>query len=89
MIQLKKCSRKGCPMYAIQVLNSIKDKYLKVKDHPMLWEFMDVFLEEVPILPLKRDLDFSIDLIPRVVPTLRVPYRMSIPYLVELNMQLK
>jgi hypothetical protein len=89
MIQLKKCSRKGCPMYAIQVLNSIEDKDLKVEDHPVLWEFRDVFLEEVPRLPLKRDLEFSIDLMPGMVPMLRVPYRMSMPELVEMKMQLK
>ena len=89
IIQLKKCSRKGCPMYAIQVLNSIEDKDLKVEDHLVLWEFRDVFLEEVPRLPLKRDLEFSIDLMPGMVPMLRVPYRMSMPELVEMKMQLK
>jgi hypothetical protein len=76
-------------MYAIQVLNSIEDKDLKVEDHLVLWEFRDVFLEEVPRLPLKRDLEFSIDLMPGMVPMLRVPYRMSMPELVEMKMQLK
>jgi hypothetical protein len=55
----------------------------------LLWEFRDVFPEEVPRLPPKRDLDFSIDLIPGAVPTSRVPYRISTPELVELKMQLK
>jgi hypothetical protein len=62
---------------------------LKVEDHPFLWEFRDVFPEEVPRLPLKRDLEFSIELMPGAVPTSRVPYRMSAPELVELNMKLK
>jgi hypothetical protein len=89
VLQLKKFSRKGCPLYAIQVLNSIEGKELKVEDHPVLWEFKDVFLEEVPGLPPKRDLDFSIDLVPGAVPTSKVPYRMSTPELVELKVQLK
>jgi hypothetical protein len=38
-----------------------------------------VFPKEVPGLPLKRDLDFSIELVPRAVPTLKVPYKMSTP----------
>jgi hypothetical protein len=38
-----------------------------------------VFSEEVPRLSLKRDLDFSIDLLLGVVPTSKVPYRMSTP----------
>jgi hypothetical protein len=88
-LQLKKFSRKGCPLYAIQVLNSTEGKELKVEDHPVLWEFKDVFPEEVPGLPPKRDLDFSIDLVPGAVPTSKVPYRMSTPELVELKVQLK
>jgi len=56
-------------LYEIQVLNSVEGKELKTKDHPVLWEFRDVFLEEVPGLPPKRDLDFSIDFVLGVVPT--------------------
>jgi hypothetical protein len=56
-------------LYAIQVLYSTKGKEMKVEDHPVLWEFRDVFPKEVPRLPLKRDLEFSIDRVPRVVPT--------------------
>jgi hypothetical protein len=37
----------------------------------------------------KKDLDFSIDLVPGVVPVSKVPYRMSTLELVELKMQLK
>jgi hypothetical protein len=31
----------------MQVLNSIERKRMKVEDHPVLWEFKDVFPEEV------------------------------------------
>jgi hypothetical protein len=56
------------------VLNAVENNKLKIEDHPMLWEFKDVFPEEVPGLPPKRDLDFSIDLVPGAVPTSKVPY---------------
>jgi hypothetical protein len=42
-LQLKKFNRKGCPLYAIQVLNSTESKEMKVEDHPVLWEFKMCF----------------------------------------------
>ena len=50
---------------------------------------MDVFPEEIPRLPPKRDLDFMIELIPRVVPDSKDPYRMNILELNELKLQLQ
>jgi hypothetical protein len=48
-----------------------------------------VFPEEVLGLPPRRDIDFSIELVPGAVPMSRAPYRMSTPELVELKLQLK
>jgi hypothetical protein len=87
-LQLKKFIRKGCPLYKIRVLNAIGNNELKIKDHPLPWEFKDVFPEEVLGLP-KRDLNFSIDLLPGAVSTSKVPYKMSTPEMVELKVQLK
>jgi hypothetical protein len=84
-LQFKKFSQKGCPLYVIQVLNATNNNELKIDDHSVLWEFKDVFPEEVLGLPPKRDLDFSIDLVPRAVPSSKVPYRMSTPELVDLK----
>jgi hypothetical protein len=55
------------------VLNSTKIKELKDEDHPVLWEFKDVFPKEVPKLPPRRDLDFSIDLVLGELPSSKVP----------------
>ena len=52
----------------------------------VLEEFKDVFLEEIPGLPLKRDVDFFIELTPGSVPASKAPYRMSAPELVELKL---
>jgi hypothetical protein len=48
-----------------------------------------VFPEEVPGLPLRRDIEFSIEISPEAVPVSRTPYRMSTLELVELKLQLK
>jgi hypothetical protein len=71
------------------VLKTIEGDKLSLKDHPTLREYRDVFPEEVPSLPPRRDIDFSIELAPGAVPVSTTPYRMSIPELVELKLQLK
>jgi hypothetical protein len=88
-LQMKKYCRKGCSLYAIQVLESVKDDKPNLEDHPILREYKDVFPEEVPGLPPRRDIDFSIELTLGAVPASRMPYRMSTPELVELKLQLK
>jgi hypothetical protein len=89
---IKYC-RKGCPLYAIQVLKTIEGDKPSPKsspnDHPILREYKDVFSEEVLGLPPRRDIDFLIQLAPEVVLVSRTPYRMSTPELVELKLQLK
>ena len=55
----------------------------------MLQEFRDVFLNEIPGLPPKRDIDFTIELVPGTTPMSKAPYRMSTPKMLELKMQLQ
>ena len=88
--QLAKCIKKKCQIYAIQVgYANQKDKTAMLGNIPVVQEFVDVFLEEVPGLPPKRDVDFTIELIPGATPVSRAPYRMSVPELTELKMQLQ
>jgi hypothetical protein len=54
-----------------------------------LSEFKDVFSNELPGLPPERELDFTIELRPGVEPISKTPYRMTVPELCELQMQLK
>jgi len=88
-LQMRKYCRKGCPLYAIQVLESVEDDKPSLEDHPTLREYRDVFPEEVPGLPPRRDIEVSIELALGAVPVSRTPYRMSTPELVELKLQLK
>eukprot|EP00253_Pinus_taeda_P028245 PITA_28245 len=88
--QLMKCIWKGCQVYAIQVgyANS-KDKSASLNNIPIIQEFTDVFPEEIPGLPPRRNIDFTIELVPGAAPVSRAPYRMSTPELTELKMQLQ
>jgi hypothetical protein len=89
MLQMKKYCRKGCPLYAIQVLESVENEKPNLEDHPILREYRDIFPEEVPGLPPRRDIYFSIELALGVVLVSRTPYRMSALEIVELKIQLK
>jgi hypothetical protein len=52
-MQLKKCYRKGCQLFAAHVEETPKDKVSGIEDHAVLKEFEDVF-QEVPGLPPKE-----------------------------------
>ena len=65
-----------------------KDK-LKLEDIPILREYSYVFLEEILGLPPKRELDFTIELVPGAVPSSKSSYQMNILELNELKSQLK
>jgi hypothetical protein len=65
-----------------------KDKVPNFEDHAVLEEFEDVF-KEVPGLPPKRDIDFSIHLMHGVAPMSKTLYRMSTPELKKFQMHLE
>jgi hypothetical protein len=51
-------------------------------------DFPDVFPEELPGMPLDREVEFVIDLLPGTAPISKRPYRMSVEELKELKKQL-
>ena len=55
---------------------------------PVVSEFPDVFLEELPGMPPDRELEFAIDLVPGTAPLYKKYYRMPSSELVELKKQL-
>jgi hypothetical protein len=89
-MHLKKCMRKGCQAYAIQVTNlAEKEDKPKLEDFSILDDFRDMFVDEILELPPRREIDFSIDLLPSSAPISKMPYRMSLPKLIELKIQLQ
>jgi hypothetical protein len=59
----------------IPVVYSLHTK--AISDVPVVCEFEDVFLEELPRLPPDRDVEFVINLVPRTTPIAQSPYRMT------------
>jgi hypothetical protein len=47
-------------------VNSLKE--VRIEDIPIVREFQDVFPKELPGMPLDRDIEFTIDLIPKNAP---------------------
>ena len=63
----KKLVRKGCEVYLAYV--SVSASWdSTVKDIKTVRDFLDVFPEELPSLPLNREVDFGIDLFPGTAP---------------------
>ena len=55
---------------------------------PVIREFPDVFLEELPGIPLEREVDLSIEVVQGTTSISRAPYRMAPTELKELKTQL-
>ena len=56
---------------------------------PVVREFPDVFPEELPSIPLEREVDLSIEIIPGTIPMSKAPYMMAPTELKELKSQLQ
>jgi hypothetical protein len=87
-MQLKKSFRKGCQIFVAHMEEETKDKVASIEDHLVLRDFEDVF-GEILGFPPKRDIDFSIDLVPGVSLVSKTPYKMGTLELKELQMQLE
>jgi hypothetical protein len=60
-----------------------------LQDVLVVCEYPDVFLDELPGMPPDRDIEFMIDLVPRIGPIAKRPYRMAADELAELKKQLQ
>nr|GEY39453.1 hypothetical protein [Tanacetum cinerariifolium] len=66
-----------------------KSEKKRLKNVPVIWDFLEVFPEDLPGLPPTRQVVFQIDLIPGAAPVARVPYRLAPSEMKELSEQLK
>nr|GEV01528.1 retrotransposon protein [Tanacetum cinerariifolium] len=60
-----------------------------LETHPIVQDFFDVFPEELPRIPLEREVEFGIELILGIQPISKAPYRMAPIELKELKEQLQ
>ncbi|GJZ63074.1 putative reverse transcriptase domain-containing protein [Tanacetum coccineum] len=83
---------KGCLVFLAHVTTKeIEDKSEKkrLEDVPIVQDFSEVFSEDLPGLPLTRQVEFQINLIPGAAPIARAPYRLAPSEMKELSEQLK
>ena len=79
--------RKGCEPFLALVLDS-KRGQVKLENIWVVKEFPDVFPEELPGLLLEREVDLCVEILPRMTPISKAPYRMAPTELKELKIQL-
>ncbi|GKA38689.1 putative reverse transcriptase domain-containing protein [Tanacetum coccineum] len=83
---------KGCLVFLANVTTKEtedKSKEKRLEDVPIVWDFPNVFLEDLSGLPLTRQVEFQINLIPGAAPVARAPYRLAPSEMKELSEQLK
>ena len=78
--------KKGCQGYLCSI-STISEGL--VAEVPIVRDFIDVFSEELPGMPIDREINFCIDIIPKAQPASKIPYRMATAELKELKIQLQ
>ncbi|GJV53827.1 putative reverse transcriptase domain-containing protein [Tanacetum coccineum] len=69
--------------------NNDKSKEERLEDVPIVQDFPEVFLEDLPSIPPTRQVEFQIDLMPGAAPVARAPYQLALSEMKELSDQLK
>ena len=87
-MQARRVMRKGCEPFLSVILDSNRGQ-VDVEKIPVVREFLDVFFEELPSIPLEREVDLSIEIVPGTTPMSKAPYRMPPTELKELKSQLQ
>ncbi|GKB08931.1 hypothetical protein Tco_0837243 [Tanacetum coccineum] len=73
----------------LKQLKTMKVNEPKLKDIPVVREFLGIFPEELSGLPPSREVEFRIDLILGAMPVAKLPYRLAPTEMQELANQLK
>ncbi|GJX48183.1 putative reverse transcriptase domain-containing protein, partial [Tanacetum coccineum] len=88
----QKYMQKGFPIFLAHVTaKEVEDKSEKkrLEDMPIVRDFPEVFPKDLSGLPLTRQVEFQIDLVPGAAPVARAPYRLAPSEMKELSEQLK
>ena len=80
--------QKGCKGYLAHVVDT-RSSEVSLEDVPVVRDFLDVFLDDIPGLPPERELDFPINLVLGIAPISLPPYRMTPAELKELKTKLQ
>ncbi|XP_074377942.1 uncharacterized protein LOC141719460 [Apium graveolens] len=88
VIQTKQLLRQGCEAYLAHV-KDIEKEYLRIEDILVVKDFHNVFPDELPGLPLDREIEFTIDLTPGRETVSKAPYRIAPIEMKEIVAQLQ
>ncbi|XP_070041343.1 uncharacterized protein [Nicotiana tomentosiformis] len=83
-VLVRKVICQGCHAYLAHLVDTRLESP-SLKDIPIMCDFPDVFLDELPGLPPEREIGFPIELVPRTTPISIAPYRVAPADLKELN----
>ncbi|GJU48339.1 putative reverse transcriptase domain-containing protein [Tanacetum coccineum] len=73
----------------LNIISCTKTQKKRLEDVPIVRDFPEVFLEDLPGIPPTRQVEFQIDLIPGVAPVARAPYRLAPSEMKELSEKLQ
>ena len=88
VLEAKRLLYKGCEAYLAHVLDK-SNPGVTIKSVPVVCEFSDMFLDDLPGLPLDKEFEFEIDLLSGSTPVSIPPYKMTPIELKELKVQLQ
>ncbi|GJW56627.1 putative reverse transcriptase domain-containing protein, partial [Tanacetum coccineum] len=87
-IKTERYISRGYQVFVAQVMEKKSDEK-RLEDIPVVREFLEVFPEDLPGLPLVRQVEFQIDLMTGAAPVARAPYRLAPSEMQELSDQLQ
>nr|GEW39930.1 hypothetical protein [Tanacetum cinerariifolium] len=87
-MKVKKYVARGSSLFVSQVVEK-EPAERRLKDVPVICEFLDVFPEDLPGLPPSRQVEFAIELVPGAALVARAPYRLAPSKMKELAKQLQ
>ncbi|GJT11484.1 hypothetical protein Tco_0858526 [Tanacetum coccineum] len=88
VLKARKYIKRGCHLFLAHVTEK-KPKEKRLEDVPIIRDFPEVFLDDLPGLPPPKQVEFRIDLVPRVAPVAHAPYRLSPSKMKDLSEQLR
>lgn len=86
--QLRELMKDEAQVFVLLASLSI-ESHREIDELPVVREFSEVFLNDIPDVPPEREIEFVIDLVPGTILVSMAPYRMSASELAELKKQLE
>ncbi|GKB64652.1 putative reverse transcriptase domain-containing protein [Tanacetum coccineum] len=87
-VKTQKYIKRGCCMFLAHITEKNSEEK-RLKDVPIVRDFLEVFPKDLHGLPPPRQVEFQIELVPGAAPVARAPYRLAPSKMQELSNQLQ